>query len=158
MYIGSHAPVGDDQLYMLHFVKQHKPTFLIVLLLIVGLFTNWQSFTISCKELKNGQFHFYGKQSSVHYLIIRQDSIQKEVNLATKDTSCWKVGWIDECTYTANYLSGGMKSEEEQNFLRSHITIIQIQKATRDFYIIKGSLDSLNSKMSMVDTVWRKPK
>jgi len=85
--------------------------------------------------------------------------MQKEINLVTKDTSYWKVNWIDECTYTANYLSGGgMKSEEEQNFLRSHTTILQIMNSTPAFYIIKGSLDSLNSKMSIIDTVWIKPK
>ena len=85
--------------------------------------------------------------------------MQKEVNVATNDTSYWKVDWIDDCTYTANYLfGGGMKSEDEQTFLRSHTTIIQIQKTTPDYYIIKGALDSLNSKMNVVDTVWMRAK
>lgn len=114
---------------------------------------------LSCKDLKNGQFHFYGKQSEAHFLIIRQDSLQKEVNLATKDTSFWKVFWIDECTYAANYLSGGgIKSEEEKNFLRSHTAIIQIQQATTGYYIIKSALDSLPSKLNVVDTVWMRAK
>jgi hypothetical protein len=114
---------------------------------------------LPCKDLKNGQFHFYGKQSEAHFLIIRQDSLQKEVNLATKDTSFWKVSWIDECTYAANYLSGGgIKSEEEKNFLRSHTAIVRIQKATTGYYIIKGALYSLTSKLNVVDTVWMRAK
>lgn len=144
---------------MLQKTNSHNPTLTILLTFLCGLFIQCHSNNIGCKDLKNGRFHFYGKHSEIHFLLIRQDSIQKEVNVVSNDTSYWKLKWINDCTYTANYLSGGgMKSEDEQKFLRSHTTIIEIQKATPEFYIIKGALDSLNSKMTVVDTVWMRAK
>ena len=139
----------------------NTPTFTFSLLVILaGVFHIQSQFeNTDCKELKNGRFHFYGKQSNDHFLILRQDSLQREVNLSTNDTSYWRIGWIDECTYKANYISGGgIKSEEEKSFLQNHSTIIQIQKVTPDYYVVKGALDSLNSKLNIVDTVWIRAK
>lgn len=140
-------------------LKRHSATFSLLLIAAGLSFMQWHAVNVECKDLRNGRFHYYGKQSEVHFLILRQDSIQKEVNVATNDTSYWRVAWIDDCTYTANYLSGGgMKSEEEKSFLRSHTTIMQIQKTTADYYIVKGALDSLNSRMNVEDTVWMRAK
>jgi hypothetical protein len=141
------------------FNKRHKIPFYFSLILVGILFIQSSVVNVDCKKFRNGKFHFYGKQSSVHFLILRQDSIQREVNVYTNDTSYWKIKWVDHCTYTANYLSGGgIKFEKEKNFLLNHTTFIQIQKTTSDYYIVKGALDSLNSKLNVVDTVWLRVK
>jgi hypothetical protein len=88
-------------------------------------------------------------------LVIRQDSLQKELNLNTGDTTYWKVNWLDDCTFLAHYISGGLaKSDEEKDFLHNHKTVVQILKITPEYYIVEGSLDSLNSEMSIIDTIW----
>ncbi|MDB5199784.1 MAG: hypothetical protein JWO92_1747 [Chitinophagaceae bacterium] len=141
------------------FIKKHPSIIFILLFLFAGLFIQCHTSTKTCRDVKNGRFHFYGKELNKHYEIIRQDTLQKEVNLSTGDTSFWKVSWIDECTYTARYLfGGGEKSEEEKNFLLTHITFIQIQKATPKYYIVLGALDSLSSTFRIVDTVWMQAK
>lgn len=142
------------------FIKKFRTIItLVFLLLLFGLFIQWCSVTVSCNDVQNGQFHFYGKDLGIHYLIIRKDSVQKEINLATHDTSFWKISWSGECIYTAKYLyGGGIKSEEQKNFLLNHTTVIQIQKTTPEYYIFKGALDSLTSKFSAIDTIWLKAK
>jgi hypothetical protein len=143
---------------MHQFIKRPRTIIsLAILLLSFGLFIQWNPLKVSCKDFQNGQFHFYGKGS--HFLIIRKDSMQKEINLATQDTSFWKISWSDDCIYRAKYLyGGGNYSEEKKNLLRNHTTIIEIQKTTPEYYIFKASLDTLNSKYSLVDTVWVKAK
>ncbi len=144
----------------MHYTLKLRSSLFPLLLVSASLiFIRSEALDVSCEGLRNGQFYYYGKQSGEHFLILRQGSLQKEVNTVTKDTSYWSVAWINDCTYTASYLSGGgMKSNEEISFLRSHITIIQVQKVTTDYYIIKGALDSLNSRMYLVDTVWMKAR
>lgn len=139
--------------------KRHSTTFSLLLVVAGMLFIQWQATNVGCKELRNGRFHYYGKQTGAHFLILRQDSMQKEVKVATNDTAYWRVAWIDECTYAANWLSGGrMKTEEEKTFLRSHTTITQIQKTTTEYYIMTSALDSLNSGLYVVDTVWMRAR
>jgi hypothetical protein len=77
----------------------------------------------------------------------------------TGDTSYWKLKWLDDCTFSATYLSGGVKrSDEEKEFLTQHQTVVQILKITPNYYVVEGSLDSVNSEMSIVDTIWIKGK
>ncbi len=141
------------------FTKNHSIIFSLLLIVSGLLLIHWRSGKVSCKELRNGVFHFYGKQSKDYYIILRQDSLQREVNVATNDTSFWKVDWVDDCIFSLKYSSGGRnRSEEEKKFLLNHITVIQIQKITADYYVVKGSLDSLNSRFNLIDTVWMQPK
>lgn len=112
-----------------------------------------------CKHLHNGTFHFYPKSSQKHYLIIRHGSSQKEVEVGTGDTIYWKVSWLNDCTSTADYISGGMfKTEQEKNFLVSHKLIVEILDVASDHYLIRGNLDSLNSPHQLTDTIWMKAK
>jgi hypothetical protein len=65
------------------------------------------------------------------------------------------VSWLNDCTFSAHYISGGQaKSDEEKDFLYNHKTVVQILKITPEYYIVEGSLDSLNSEMSIRDTIW----
>ena len=77
----------------------------------------------------------------------------------TGDTSYWKIKWLSDCTFSASYISGGpQQSEEEKDFLTHHQTVVQILEITPEYYIVEGSLDSVNSEMSIVDTIWIKGK
>jgi hypothetical protein len=69
------------------------------------------------------------------------------------------IKWVDDCTYTANYLSGTKKKPElEIKFLSQHSTFMTCQHVTPVYYVVRGSLDSLNSPLFISDTMWVKPK
>lgn len=77
----------------------------------------------------------------------------------TGDTSYWKIKWLSDCTFSAKYLAGGPeKTDEEKDFLARHQTVVQILKISPTYYIVEGSLDSVDSDMSIVDTIWIKGK
>ena len=133
----------------------NKLRFFILLFFLSSLLMQCQPNVITCKDIKNGKFRFYSKRSGDQYLVIRHDSLQKELNLTTGDTSYWKVSWLNDCTFSAHYISGGpAKSDEEKDFLHNHKTVVQILKITPEYYIVQGSLDSLHSAMSIRDTIW----
>lgn len=112
-----------------------------------------------CSDVKYGHFYFYGKSTGNSYQIIREDSLQLEVNANTNDTSFWKINWIDECSYKLKYLHGGGSNfSQMKDFLIKHTTCIQIREVKPEFYVFKVSLDSFNSNMSLVDTAWMKAK
>jgi len=98
----------------------------------------------SCRRFKNGEFDFHPK--GFHYHIIRQDSIQKEINLITNDTSLFRIKWLDECVYTAKDLRGE----------HSRTIYMQILQTTPHYYIFKASAGSINDEYFKVDTMWVK--
>ncbi len=68
-----------------------------------------------CTQLKKGRFHSYTKQGT-HIIINRIDGIQQDINTKTRDTTYWKIDWLDNCRFAATYLSGsGPKSAEEKS-------------------------------------------
>jgi len=82
-----------------------------------------------------------------------------EINSKSKDTSFWKIDWIDGCSYKAKYLYGGGDDlTEMKEFLVQHSTCIQIREVKPEFYVFKVSLDSFNSSQFAIDTAWMKRK
>ena len=111
-----------------------------------------------CKKVKTGNFYFYPAKSSNTFLISRNDSLQKEINLQTMDTSFWKLEWKTPCSFTLTFLKKtGKVSEEERTFLKSNRTVIEILEITKDYYVFKGWLDNVTAP-SITDTLWMKKK
>ncbi|HEX6432511.1 MAG TPA: hypothetical protein VF008_32680, partial [Niastella sp.] len=47
-------------------------------------------------------------------------------------------------------------SNDEKAFFNSHVTIVKIIKVTKEYYVFRGGLDSLNNKNGITDTLWFK--
>ncbi len=116
--------------------------------------------TAKCDKIHNGSFYFYSAKPSSGFLIVRQGSSQEEIDLNTKDTSFWKAQWQESCVLHMQFLRTTKAIPEDQSiFLKSHTTVIEIQKVTDKYYIFWGSVDVNGTKMGQTqDTVWFKPK
>jgi hypothetical protein len=117
-----------------------------------------QSRPLACKDIHNGQYYFHSRRIGDRYKIIRNGYTQTEINLTKKDTTRWKLTWLDDCTCTAEYISGGNKSIEEKLFLAKHKSIAQFLKVTPNYYITKMAFDSVKAKFSSIDTTWMRPR
>jgi len=106
----------------------------------------------NCNEIKKGDFYFYPRTSSVKYSIIRNGEFQKEVILGTKDTTYWKMNWIDDCSYTLDYVSGGPEIFKEYPHYKTYIRILDV---ALNYYIMNVTLEK--QSMSETDTIWRSP-
>lgn len=133
-----------------------------ILKLLIGFFfpivTFSQTRKIPCQKIKDGTFYFR-PQGFQELIVIRQDSIQIEINTQKKDTSFWNVQWQNRCSYTLKFIrKSSSLSNEERTFYMSHISFVKILTIQKDFYVFKGALDSMNDKSALTDTLWFKPK
>src|SRR5450755_1898984 len=62
--------------------------------------------TPTCSDLKNGVFISFSRADGSRSTYTRNGEIQKEFNLATRETTIWDVEWVGDCTYYLKYNSG----------------------------------------------------
>ena len=74
--------------------------------------------------------------------------------MADGDSTVWKVNWVDDCTYTLKYISGGKIDEETFKILKKHKLAYEITKVTNDYYLYKGYLDNSSNNLIQSDTMW----
>lgn len=113
----------------------------------------------TCTELKDGIFYSYPKNSDKQYEIKRNGDYQEEIDLATGDTSKWKVAWINDCTYSLIYLSGSTTLKDDMKaFMKSHKLVTVIENISGDFYTYKLYIDKAVGKFILSDTIWAQKK
>lgn len=113
----------------------------------------------NCSSIKKADFYFYPSNSQKQFLIVRNNSLQKEIDINTGDTSFWKVKWLGPCIFTLSFLRRSQPiSNEELLFFNSHKTIVEVLKVTPNYYVFKGGLDSIAKAGSITDTLWHKKR
>jgi hypothetical protein len=132
-------------------------------LLLISLcyfsFVRGQNKTELAHRIKVGLFYFYPKNSNESFSIIRNDSVQKEINHNTKDTSIWRIRWQNDTLFNVRYLSGTKKiSDAEASFYDAHIIMIKINRINSEYYTFSGGLDVVSGIANTQDTLWFKPK
>ena len=114
---------------------------------------------MDCKDVKKGVFYLYPSSLPKGFIILRNDSIQKEINIETKDTSFWKINWKNSCTFNLKFIrSTQAMPEEEKKFYNLHQPVINVLGVTKDYYIFKVGLDSINAAKVIIDTIWFKAR
>jgi hypothetical protein len=116
-----------------------------------------QSQSLSCKDLKNGIFFSYPKNTDSKYLYERTGDYQKETDLKKGDTTIWKVKWKNDCTYSIEYVSGNNKKNEEAFELlkkKKHKILFEIESITDDYYTYASYLDKTSNLPLELDTLW----
>ena len=109
--------------------------------------------------VKVGAFYFYPKDSKDPFYILRNDSVQEEINLSTKDTLFWRIRWQGDSVLHLQYLSGTKKlSDDERSFYNAHAIVTRINSVTSNYYTFSGGLDSVTGLGNTKDTLWFKPR
>ena len=112
-----------------------------------------------CSKLRNGTFYFYPPDGSGPYQLIRNDSVQKEIDLKTFDTSFFQIEWTGDCTANVHLVRTTRRlSPDLKEFLFSHVTATSIINISDDYYVFTAALDSLASPYAVTDTVWLREK
>lgn len=111
---------------------------------------------LDCSSVQRGCFYLYPKGKENEFLIFRNDSIQTEIESKTRDTSFWRIKWLNSCSYCLDFITQSSPlSKEDIIFLKSQAIRIEILEVRRKFYIFEGYLSNNNSKPTR-DTVWRR--
>jgi hypothetical protein len=112
-----------------------------------------------CSNIKKGTFYFYPSNSQERFVIMRGDSIQEEIHMATTDTSFWKVSWQNDCMFNLKFIRKSHPiSDEEKNFYNAHTTVVKVINVTKEYYAFKAGLDSISTSNPLTDTLWLKAR
>ncbi len=118
-------------------------------------YSSFSQDSISCKDLRNGVFYGYFKNSDSRYVFHRDNKFQKEINLLTGDSTLWKIKWMNDCTYSLEFISTSEKISADQRELQSkHNFIFSITEVGKDYYTFKGSIDRSTNPVVLEDTMW----
>ena len=139
---------------MINLLTPKKITVYVFLLGFFSFPAFSQNTSFTCKDLKNGIFHSYPKNSSQHYISTRDDEFQYETNINTGDTTLWQIKWQNDCSYTLKYISGSGTDEATIKFLKKHKLTYEIINITTEYYVFKGYVDKTSNLPIQVDTMW----
>lgn len=134
-------------------------SFKLLMILISVIIHPYNSYSqsLSCKDLKEGIFYSYPKNTDSKYLYERTGDYQKETDLKKGDTTLWKVKWKNDCTYSIEYISGNNKTNEEAFELlkkKKHKLLFEIKRITDDYYTYASYLDKTSNLPLELDTLW----
>src|ERR1700749_663619 len=87
------------------------------------------------RKAKVGTFYYYPKDSKNFYRITRNGSIQEEIDPVTRDTTIWRILWINDSISSMRYLSGSRKLTDAQRAFRNvHSVVSRINRVTAEYY------------------------
>jgi hypothetical protein len=113
----------------------------------------------ACRDLHNGITYTYGANSTDEVISIMDKNKLTQVVVNLDDTVCYRVDWIDECSFSMQYVSGGSKVPEKIiNFNANHIFYYSVEKITEEYFIGKIIQDRPKGRMLGKDTSWFAPK
>ncbi len=132
-------------------------TLSFLILLIIVSFVSSPEF--DCSKIRTGTFFQYKNGNQLYSTVIRQDTLQTEINSQTGDTSYWKIHWTDNCTFSCNYISGfKSKSKEELDFYNQSTLVFKVKTMNDEYYNYDAELKFKSQSMSFSDTLWRQRK
>ncbi|WP_207515251.1 hypothetical protein [Longitalea luteola] len=112
-----------------------------------------------CNKVKYGTFYFYPPKTNDEFVIIRDKHLQREIDYKTKDTTFWQLKWKNDCEFSLRFIrQSGPISDDEKAFYNAHVSVVQIAKVSKEYYVFKGGLDSIESRNAVSDTIWFKPR
>jgi|GEM_PF-3788828 len=132
--------------------------FVFILIVFAFVFVACSSSSHTKRSLKSGTFHYYTPEQ-VHFLILKQDTLDAEVNTQTGDTSYWHVQWLNDSTYNSTFIrqtnpDTGLRQQFNLE-AKTQITITAIKPA---YYLFKSISTYRDKNFTYADTVWFHPK
>ncbi len=139
------------------------PFFPIILMLVIifqPVFARSQdNQTLTCADIRNGIFYYFGKGSEGEETFIRKGALQREQVPAKKETLSWEIEWISDCIYTLKYQSGAENHPEaEQKFLVKHLLVTEVLQVTDNYLVFRSAFDKATNPTILKDTIWIKQR
>lgn len=138
-------------------MKKREIFLMSIILLCTVIFSCMSSSPPSdFSSIRSGTFFQYDKDAQLQTTIIRNDSLQIEVNARTGDTSVWRVQWLDSGAYYCKILSlPKSKSPNEVATYNRSALLIKLRKLTESYYTYQAELTTDGETGIVNDTLWR---
>ena len=114
---------------------------------------------LSCSDIRNGTFNYFNRLAGEQEIFVRNGVVQKEITPKRRETLYWEVNWLNDCTYTLKYQSGGEnRPPAELKILNKHIIVVEILHVTEDFMTFRTAYDKVTNPTVLNDTLWIKQR
>ena len=111
--------------------------------------------SIDCSKIRNGKFYYYTKKGHRLVNVERKDSLQTETDVQSGDLFKDKVVWTTDCHFQ---LFVGAFNEVKHTLIDTLLAStpleVDILTITKDFYVCKGTVEILNKKIQLRDTLY----
>ena len=133
---------------------------LLVLLIYSSSVVNGQNNTgLPCSDIRNGTFNYFNPREGESEIFIRKGEVQREIFPKRRETIFWEVSWLNDCTYTLKYQSGGEnRPAAEQKIMNKHIIVVEILHVTEDYMTFRTAFDKATNPTVLNDTLWIKQR
>jgi hypothetical protein len=133
--------------------------FLLLFVYRTSLVNGQDNAALNCSDVKNGTFNYFDKREGEAEIFIRKGDVQREISPKRRETLYWEVNWLNSCTYTLKYQSGGEdRSAAEQKMLNKHLVVVEILQVTDDYMTFRASFDKITNPTVLNDTLWIKQR
>ncbi len=114
---------------------------------------------LSCADIRNGTFNYFNQRTGEQEIFVRTGAVQKEVIPKRRETLYWDVTWLNDCTYTLKYQSGGEnRPADELKILNKHLIAVEILHVSEDYMTFRTSFDKVTNPTVLTDTLWIKQR
>jgi hypothetical protein len=101
---------------------------------------------LTCSDIRNGTFNFFNQREAESEIFIRKGAVQKEISPKRKETIYWEVNWLNDCTYTLKYQSGGEnRTAAELKILNKHLIVVEVLHVTEDYMTFRTAFDKVTN-------------
>ena len=102
-----------------------------------------------CERYKTGRFETHSEINGTRSIIERNDSLQTETNLSTRNITKARIRWISTCEYELSYISSSSDTIDE--YIKARPLKNVILKSKKNFYIAKSMMEGID--FTLIDTV-----
>jgi hypothetical protein len=130
------------------------------IVIIIALLTHTQLIAQpTCSSLRNSISYTYWPESSESFITIIEGNKLTDIVGNLHDTVIYRIDWVDSCTFSMQYLSGGNKLPKKiLDFNKDHIFYNKIDKITDEYVVSRMFQDKPKGRMLKRDTSWFSPK
>lgn len=112
------------------------------------------------KKYRKGKFFSYVNEGKHRhkYLIVRNDSMQTEVDRSTGHKSVLKISWEDSSHYELSYQYSypAMKDHKQEALRKANVMKVTITGGNNEYYLYKSVVTGTDFQMK--DTIWLKKR
>lgn len=111
-------------------------------------------YPVDCAIYKNGKFKMHSPSQNADYIIVRNDSIQTEINVKTNVVLTERIIWKSPCQYDLQELStSNPHLDFVDSFFLNHAIHVHIIETAKNYYISSTEIQIGKKKVFIMDTL-----
>lgn len=131
----------------------------LFIFLLIPMISYCQDKPLTCKDIHEGLFYYYPKNSSDQYSERFEDKFEYETNLKSHDSALYHISWGKDCTFSEKYVRSNIKMTLQQlSLVKEHTFIYRVTGITNTYFTFSTYMDKMPDLPIGDDTMWFHPQ